>query len=453
MNLTLQEIALMSGGTLSVGSDLSLLIDNVVIDSRIAKDNSLLVAIKGGKSDGHDFIANAVAKFKVGALVDKSYYESTLSSTKVLPNLILVDDTIKALGLLAKNYRETLTIPIVGITGSNGKTTVKEMLNLICESEFGVGNVLATEGNLNNHIGMPLTILKIKPKHKVAIIEMGMNHSGELTYLSNIAKPNIATINNIMLAHAGNFNDLEDIATAKGEIFSGLMDDGVAYINQSSPYQDLWQNHPGKNIYFGKPGSICYIKYSDTGSKFTLDGVLGEINCELKVLGEHNKLNAMTASALAIALHCSSKNIQQVLNNYKGYKGRLERKEAFNGALIIDDSYNANPDSVKVAILSIKDLPKPHWFVFADLGELGKFSKDSHAEIANFATQNGIDCLLSYGEDSKITHSVFKGTKMHFTSIEDIVKYCYEHLPKSATLLIKGSNSMNLASFVSKIVK
>ncbi len=453
MNSTLKEIALMSGGILSVGSDSSLFIDNVVSDSRIARDGSLLVAIKGDKSDGHDFVANVISKLKAGALINKAYYESSLSSFKELPNLILVDDTIKALGLLAKRYRNTLTIPIVGITGSNGKTTVKEMLNSICESEFGVGNVLATEGNLNNHIGMPLTLLKIKPKHKVAIIEMGMNHSGELIYLSNIVKPNIATINNIMLAHAGNFNDLEDIAKAKGEIFSGLMDDGEAYINQSSPYQNLWQNHPGKNIFFGKPGSICYIKYNDTGSKFTLDGVLGEINCELKVLGEHNKLNAMTAATLAIALHCSAKNIQYGINNYTGYKGRLERKNAFNGALIIDDSYNANPDSVKAAILAIKDLPKPHWFVFADLAELGEFSKDSHAEVADFATKNGIECLLSYGEESKITYSVFKGAKMHFCCIEDIVKYCFEHLPASATLLVKGSNSMNLASFVSKIVK
>ena len=453
MNLTLKEIALMSGGTLVLGSDLLLPINNVVIDSRIIEDNSLLVAIKGDKSDGHDFVANIVSKFKAGALVNKSYYESILSSTKDISNLILVDDTVKALGLLAKNYRKTLSLPVVAITGSNGKTTVKEMLNSICESEFGVDNVLATQGNLNNHLGMPLTLLKIKPKHKVAIIEMGMNHSGELRYLSSIAKPNIATINNIMLAHAGNFNDLEDIAKAKGEIFSGLMDDGIAYINQTSPYQDLWQKHPGTNVYFGMPESFCYIKHSNTGSKFTLDGTLGEINCELQVLGEHNKLNAMTAATLAIALGCSTKNIQQGLNNFKGYKGRLEKKEAFNGALIIDDSYNANPDSVKAAILSIKDLPKPHWFVFADLGELGKFSKDSHAEIADFATQNGIECLLSYGEESKISHSMFKGTKMHFSSIEDIVKYCYEHLPKSATLLVKGSNYMNLAKFVSKIIK
>jgi UDP-N-acetylmuramoyl-tripeptide--D-alanyl-D-alanine ligase len=451
MNLTLHEIALMCGGTLSTNSDTTLLINNVVIDSRLASDSTLLVAIKGDKNDGHDFVNSTLSSSICAALVNRSYYESKPAIQT--PNLIYVDDTVHALGILAHNYRLRLSIPVVGITGSNGKTTVKEMLKSICEFEFGVEHVLATDGNFNNHIGMPLTLLKINQIHKVAIIEMGMNHSGELTYLSNLAKPTIAVINNIMLAHAGFFNDLSDIAKAKGEIFSGLTENGIAYINQTSPYCDLWLNHPGKNVYFGVPDSVCYIKHSGNNGELTLGSIIGEIQCDLKILGEHNKLNAMTAATLAIGIGCSVKSIRNGLNNYTGYKGRLEKKQAFNGAIIIDDSYNANPDSVKAAILAIKALPKPHWFIFADLKELGKFAHDSHIEIGLFAFEHGIDCLLTLGDETRATNSVFNGHKLHFTHIQDIVEYCHEHLPVPATLLVKGSNSMNLSQLVAKIVK
>ena len=451
MNLTLKQIATMAGGTLSESSDIDLLINTVVIDSRLATNNSLFVAIKGDKNDGHEYVNSILSSFKAVALVDKSYYQS--SNFKQIPNLIFVDDTLDALGVLAKNYRKTLSIPIVGITGSNGKTTVKEMLKSICEYQYGESHVLATDGNYNNHIGMPLTLLSITNNHKVAIIEMGMNHSGELTYLSNIAKPNIATINNIMLAHIGNFKDLNDIALAKGEIFSGLMDDGVACINQALPYCNLWLDHPGENVYFGVEGSQCYLKHTGVGGKLTIDGVIGEIDCDLQVLGEHNKLNALTATSLAISLGCSSKSIKDGLNNYGGYKRRLEQKIAFNGALIIDDTYNANLDSVKAAILAIKDLPKPHWFIFGDLKEVGNLARDVHIEVGNFAAQNGVDFILTIGEDAKSANDVFKGDKMHFNNIQDIVKYCYEHLPCDATVLVKASNSMNLNDLVSKIVK
>ena len=451
MHLTLEQLATMANGVLSVGSDHQLLINNVVIDSRLASDNCLFVAIKGQTNDGHQFVNSFLNQSRSGALVDKKYFQS--STTKEIPNLIFVDDTIKALGMIAHEYRKTLSIPVVGITGSNGKTTVKEMLKSICESQFGVGHVLATDGNYNNHIGMPLTLLRVNKNHKVALLEMGMNHTGELTYLSNIANPNIATINNIMLAHVGHFHDLNDIAKAKGEIFSGLLDNGIACINQTSIYRDLWLKHPGKSIYFGEKGTICYIKKIEDGGKFSLDGVLGEIKCNLQVLGEHNKLNALTAAALAINLGCSAKSIQDGLNNYTGFKRRLERKEAFNGALLVDDTYNANLDSTKAAILAIKNLPKPHWFVFGDLKEQGKYASEVHLKVGEFAFENGIECLLTFGEDSKLANSVFKGAKMHFTEIQDIVEYCFKHLPKDATLLIKGSNSMNLNEFVSKIVK
>ena len=446
MNLSLKEVASMCGGVLSSDSNPLQLIINVVIDSREVVFGTLFVAIKGEKQDGHDYVAACFSQGAAAALV-------SVGESINLPNLIYVDDTVKALGLLAHNYRLKFNIPLVGITGSNGKTTVKEMLKSICEREFGKQHVLATTGNLNNHLGVPLTLLKLNPEHKVAIIEMGMNHAGELTYLSNLAKPSIAVVNNVLLAHAGFFADLNDIAKAKGEIYSGLGSDGIACINQASPFAHLWHHHPAKTISFATPGSICYLSHSGSNGEITLTTSAGEITTNLQVLGEHNKANAVTAVTLALLLNCNLYNISQGLASYTGYKGRLEKKTAFNDALIIDDSYNANPDSVKAAILAISELPKPHWFIFADLKELGKFTDPAHEEIGLFAANNGIDYLLTVGELSKTTNSVFKGSKMHFESNQDIVEYCKENLPKGATLLVKGSNSMHLAQVVAKLIK
>ncbi|MDQ5920434.1 MAG: UDP-N-acetylmuramoyl-tripeptide--D-alanyl-D-alanine ligase [Pseudomonadota bacterium] len=465
MNLTLAQIAVMCGGTLSAASNPELLVESVVIDSRNIGPGSLFVAIKGEHHDGHSFVAEIFNHGAACALV---------SQPLNYPNLIYVHDTIQGLGLLAYNYRKMFNIPVAAITGSNGKTTVKEMLNSICVKEFGVQHVLATAGNLNNHIGVPLTLLKLNQEHKVAIIEMGMNHAGEIDYLSKIVSPTIAVVNNVMLAHAGFFNDLSDIARAKGEIYNGLANNGIALINQLSPFAQLWQNQLNNNqsqsnelmdnellehntrsihqVGFGIEGSSCYLKHSGFAGELLISTRLGDVRCTLKVLGEHNKLNAITSVALADKLLCSKESIIYGLENYTGHKGRLEQKTAFNGAMIIDDSYNANPDSVKAAILAIKNLPKPHWFIFADLKEQGKFTQAVHEDVASFSMHNGIDCLITIGESSKITHDLFNGDKRHFANNQDIVEYCRQNLPKSATLLVKGSNCMGLGSIVDQLI-
>ena len=451
MKLSLAAIAHMCNGELSIGSTPELMLNKVVIDSRKIQDNTLFVAIIGDNKDGHSYVPTVISSHNNAAIVHKSCGLN-------LPNMIYVDDTVEALGLLSHNYRMQFNIPIVAITGSNGKTTVKEMLKSICNLQFGAPNVLATEGNLNNHLGMPLTLLNLNTEHKVAIIEMGMNHSGELKYLSMLARPTIAIINNVMLAHAGFFNDLTDIARAKGEIFSGLMENGIACINMCSSYAPMWQKivseTKAKVLNYGAVSSFCFIDNSTNKNQLvinTFDNRL--ITSNLQVLGEHNKANGLTASVLALAIGCETNSISQGLSIYTGYKGRLEQKMAFNGALLIDDSYNANPDSVKAAILAINNLPKPHWFIFADLRELGKFSDDSHKEIAEFASDHGIDCLLSIGELSKLTHETFGGTKLHFNNNQDIVEYCMQHLPENATILVKGSNSMGLNTVVTQLTR
>ncbi len=423
-------------------------ITDVVIDSRKAIKNCLFVALKGEHTDGHDYVAKVVAEPTNFALVNSDFQLD-------LPNLIRVDDSSLALGLLAANYRKQFNIPVAAITGSNGKTTVKEMLRSICEREFSKEMILATTGNLNNHLGMPLTLLQLSKEHKVAIIEMGMNHSGELTYLSNIAKPTLAAVNNVMFAHAGHFTSIRDIANAKFEIFTGLTNNGLACIDKSSEFATEWQQALVKRnipvFMFGSPHTNCYIK--ELNEQYaTYITPLGELTITLKVLGRHNYINALTVIALAVNMGCSLDSIKLGLEEYTGYKGRLERKTAFNGALIIDDSYNANPDSVKAALEAIQVLAKPYWFIFADLKELGEFELDFHAKLGKEMNQYSLAKLLTVGDLAKHAARYFEGDKIHFANNQDIVQYCLANLPENATVLIKGSQSMHLSEVVQGII-
>lgn len=421
-------------------------IDSITLDSRKVIQNCLFVAIKGDNHDGHDYVAKVVEDKSNFALVSNDFISD-------LPNLIRVPNTTIALGAISSFYRNQFKIPVVAITGSNGKTTVKEMLKSVCSYEYGDEYVLATSGNLNNHWGMPQTLLQLSSTHKVAIIEMGINHAGELDYLTKLAKPTVAVVNNVMFAHAGHFNGLADIANAKGEIYHGLVD-GIACVDMSNQFALSWLSNDidTKNIYkYGTLETECYIKSLGINSALYHTS-LGDLEVKLKLLGQHNYKNALTVIALALNLGCSLQSIKLGLESYSGYKGRLESKTAFNGALIIDDTYNANPDSVHAAISAIQNLPKPHWFIFGDLKELGDNEISYHKDIGEFADQNLIDKLITVGNLSKYAYENFQGEKIHFSTNEDVVKYCTSHLPKHATLLVKGSNSMKLFDIVNELV-
>jgi UDP-N-acetylmuramoyl-tripeptide--D-alanyl-D-alanine ligase len=268
--------------------------------------------------------------------------------------------------------------------------------------------------------------------------------------------PTLAVVNNVMFAHAGHFASLAEIASAKGEIYDGLTKNGVACVdlsNQfSNEYLESLAQRQIKVFEYGVPKSNCYIK------EFTLHGAkivtpLGEFELRLQILGRHNYLNALTVVALALNLGCNLAEIKVGLEKYTGYKGRLERKTAFNGALIVDDTYNANPDSVLAALLAVQNLNKPLWFVFGDLKELGVQELEFHRKIAEAADSGGVECLLTIGDLAKHGAEFFGGEKIHFESNQDIVKYCLLHLPTSATLLIKGSNSMHLAEVATQLSK
>ncbi|MGB8599103.1 MAG: UDP-N-acetylmuramoyl-tripeptide--D-alanyl-D-alanine ligase, partial [Burkholderiales bacterium] len=321
----------------------------VSTDSRKLNPGDLFVALAGEKFDGHDYLDTAAKSGAVAALVHKPVADSPIP-------LIICKDTLAALGQLAAYWRGKFGLPLVALTGSNGKTTVKEMLagilRIHCDSE---GGVLATEGNLNNHIGMPLTLLKLRPQHRYAVIEMGMNHEGEINYLTNIAKPQVALVNNAQRAHVGEVGGLEAVARAKGEIFSGLKMDGTAIINADDPSEPLWKSQARKyrKLTFGltQPADItAKFQLNATGTPIQVHTPRGDFSTLLMVPGEHNARNALAACAAAIALEVPLPSIARGLTQFSGVKGRLQRKPGINGADIIDDTYNANPDSAHAAI-------------------------------------------------------------------------------------------------------
>lgn len=421
-------------------------ITQVTLDSRKVSNHTLFIAVKGDNHDGHDYVKNVVTNSTSYALVNENYPDE-------LPNLIRVKDTTLALGEISANYRQMFQIPVVAITGSNGKTTVKEMLRSVCNKQFGVEHVLATSGNLNNHWGMPQTLLQLNKNHQVAIIEMGMNHTGEIDYLTNLAKPTIAVINNVLFAHAGFFRDVASIAKAKGEIYHGLTDDGIACIDISNKFAESWLENDIKTqriFQYGNRATECYIDKLDD-DKATYVTPLGILDIKLQILGKHNYINALTVIALAINIGCSLASIKSGLENYTGFKGRLEQKKSYNGALIIDDTYNANPDSVRAALDAIKNLPKPHWFILGDLKELGEREIQFHHEIGEYINSVTIDQLITVGNLAQYAAEKYSRTKIHFDKNDDVVQYCIDNLPSNATLLVKGSNSTKLYDVVEKL--
>jgi UDP-N-acetylmuramoyl-tripeptide--D-alanyl-D-alanine ligase len=455
MKLTIKQIAQMCGGELSANSSFDRQVTSVVIDSREVTPEALFVAIIGEVNDGHKFIEQSFAQGAVAAIVNRS---SNIS----LPNLVIVEDTTKALGLLAANYRQQFSIPIVAITGSNGKTTIKEMLKQVCIAEFGTKHVLASKGSFNNHWGMPLTLLQLNADHKVALLEMGMNHHGELHYLSTLAKPTMAVVNNVLMSHVEFFNSVEDIAKAKGEIYDGLNADGIAMVNTQIPYYKSWHRKLAAQgcrvVEFGSENNQYYLSSVEADNVINIATPQGNLSIKMQVLGQHNYYNAVTVVALAAMLGCSLAAIINGLSSYTGYTHRMEQKRAFNRALIIDDSYNANPDSVRAAVLTVKLLKRPFWFIFADLGELGKFAVSEHENLGAFMADNEVSKLITLGEMSQLTGAKYakqRGAEnwLHFTTKDDIINYCRANLPQQAVLLIKSSNAMKLWEIADKLEK
>lgn len=441
MMLSLHDATQALEGALTTEGSVEFL--RVSTDSRDVRPGDLFVALKGDHFDGHAFVAQALASGAVAALVSEPQPGAC----------IVVKDTLAALGTLAafwrKRFAETV---VIGVTGSNGKTTVKEMIAAILAAHAGAESVHATRGNLNNHIGLPLTLLAMQPQHKFVVAEMGMNHFGEIAYLTRIACPDVAVITNAGNAHLEMLGSVEGVARAKGEIFEGLSARGGAVINVDDAQAGLWKQLAGeqRQITFGLQNadvSAQEVEVTEEGSRFVLVTSAGCESVRLPAPGLHNVRNALAAAAVTGALGVPVSTIARALSGYQGVKGRLESKRAFNGARLIDDTYNANPDSMRAAVDVLSAWAGKKVLVLGDMGEVGADAPQRHAEIGAYAEANGIDALYVVGENMAQAAKVFAGGK-HFESQEALVASLREALPTDATVLVKGSRFMQMERVV-----
>jgi UDP-N-acetylmuramoyl-tripeptide--D-alanyl-D-alanine ligase len=464
--MLLSQVAQATGGTLvppAGESDGDVNISGVSSDSRKIVQGDLFVALRGEHFDGYNFVATAAQAGAVVALVNADSFQERLVSGKEpvaepdpgIP-LLLVEDTRLALGQLAGWWRMQFDIPVVAITGSNGKTTVKEMLaGILREAAGSAGAVLATRGNLNNDIGMPLTLLQMNASHRYAVIEMGMNHPGEIDYLTRIAAPDVALINNASDAHLAGLGSVEAVARAKGEIFAGLQHHGTAVINSDDQHAPLWRSLVGANplIEFGlNPDADVSGTWHPQGYGLRLDVTApqGMFAADLQVPGVHNARNALAATAAATVLSISLETIAAGLEKFNGVAGRLQRKVALQNAILIDDTYNANPSSMRAAVSVLAQSGGKRILVLGDMGELGGDAADFHAEIGAEARRAGIEKLYALGPLSVNTVREFGSGAQHFERIEDLLGALEKEFDANTTMLVKGSRFMKMERVVER---
>jgi UDP-N-acetylmuramoyl-tripeptide--D-alanyl-D-alanine ligase len=438
------------------------LFTGVSTDSRMLKEGDLFIALTGEKFDGSRFVGNAEEKGAVAAMIQQAIDGTDLPAG--LP-LIHVKDTRLGLGQLAAHWRSRFALPVIGVTGSNGKTTVKEMIAAILRQAATNGNaevnaqtdyVLATEGNLNNDIGVPQMLLRLRQQHRYAVIEMGMNHVGEIAYLTQLVKPSIALITNAGAAHIEGLGSVEAVARAKSEIFTGLDQQGVAVINADDKYAPLWRECAGtrKIVDFGlreKAQVSAEYQVDLLVNKIRLKLPDGVVKLKLQAPGVHNVYNALAAAAAATALSISKEMIAAGLEQFRSVQGRMQKKLGLHHALLIDDTYNANPESVRAALAVLAAAVGKKILVLGDMGELGKSAIDLHRTIGRDARNAGLDQLLTLGELSAYATEEFGKGAQHFNTIDELLNATESLLADDVTLLVKGSRFMHMERVVRQL--
>ncbi len=412
-------------------------------DSRCLCRGALFVALRGDKYDGRMFIEHACQR---GAAAVIAEHEENCA----VPS-IKVRDSRLALGSLAAVWRGKFSIPVVGITGSNGKTTVKEMLAAMLRVE---GDVLATHGNLNNEIGLPLTLLQLAERHSFAVVEMGASRLGEIAYLSAITRPTVGVLTLCAPAHLEGFGSVEQIARAKGELLDALSADGIAVINADDAYADLWRDLAGERQIL----SFGLEKTADVSARWQQSGVGSELEihawgkplCKAKLAlpGRHNVMNALAASAAALALGLSGESICCGLEAVEPIPGRLYCTQGIHGITLIDDSYNANPNSLDAALEVLVVGPGEHWLVLGDMAELGVEAEELHRQSGLAARASGVNRLFGLGPLGKLAASTFGSGGEHFSSEAALLEALQRDLHPQVSLLVKGSRMMGLERVV-----
>ena len=423
---------------------------SVFTDSRQIQPDGLFVALRGARFDGHDFVVSALQGGAAAAMVDSSW----AAAHAELAPLLLVEDTLVALGRLAADWRARFALPLIGVVGSNGKTTVKEMIASILRAAFG-DEVLATAGNLNNAIGLPLTLLRLREHHRAAVVELGMNHPGETAQLASLMRPSVALINNAQREHQEFMASVEAVAREHIALIEALPADGVAVVNADDEYAPLWRQAAGAHrvIDFGLAAPTAAVRAGEVqlgahGAVLTLLTFAGSVPVELRALGRHNVLNALAAAAASLAAGLPLTAIKAGLEAFRPVGGRLQVKVGLHGVRLIDDSYNANPDSLRAAIDVLANLPGRRILVIGDMGEVGKAGERFQAEIGAYAQQKGIDVLYALGRQAAHAAAAFgRGARQHLDAAALIAELRGELVPE-CTLLIKGSRFMRLERVV-----
>ena len=428
----------------------------VSTDTRTVRRGDLFVALKGEKYDAHDFVADAIASGAAAVVVERW-------SEKIRPPALLVPDTRKALGWIAAGWRARFRLPLIAVTGSNGKTTVKEMIAAILAAHVGNEGAFATRGNLNNDVGVPLTLLSLAQAHRAAVIELGMNHVGEIAWLAGLVKPTVALVNNAQREHQEFLSGPEATAVENGAVFEALADDGVAVFPGDDVHARIWRDlaRTRQVIDFGlTPQQRVHAAADARPARFSasIDGQPVEI--ELNIAGRHNVRNALAAAACAHAIGVPLEAIVRGLKAFQPVAGRLRRLRAAAGFELIDDSYNANPDSVRAAIDVLADEPAPRLLVLGDMGEVGTQGPEFHREVGGYARERGIDRLFAAGDMAREAVAVFGEGARHFESVESLAQTLAQVAARDpastgdagaddfASVLVKGSRFMRMERVV-----
>ena len=446
MKRTLEEFARACGGRLQ-GADATF--TDVVSDSRTLKRGQLFVALQGPNFNGQDFVGAALQAGAAGAVVGAA-------QPVALPQIV-VPDTQAALERAARSWRAHFAGPLVGVAGSNGKTTAKEMTASILAQ---AGECLATRGNLNNHIGVPLTLMRLTPGHRFAVIEMGANRAGEVAALVALARPSIGLITNAGAEHLEGFGTLEGVARAEGEMVAGLTPAATAVINADDEFVSLWRGStPARVVTFGVRQRADFTATDVRASvgahgfrtHFRLSAPQGSAAIELSLGGAHNVANALAAAAAAAAAGATLEHIAAGLAAVRAVPGRLQFKQSASGAWLIDDSYNANPSSMRAAIEVLATLSGRKWLVLGDMGELGAFAADAHTDIGEFARAQGIERLYATGPLMQRAVESFGAGARWYGAAAELTAALHEALRDAGPevrLLVKGSRSNRLERVV-----